>query len=64
MVIGVGDTVLYCNYAQFDVTTREILVSGNVRIYRGEKVFAGDRPAVGDEEFLPFAQGGLGQGGL
>jgi hypothetical protein len=29
-----------------------------------EKVFAGDRPAVGDEEFLPFAQGGLGQGGL
>jgi lipopolysaccharide assembly outer membrane protein LptD (OstA) len=43
VVIGVGDTVLYCNYAQFDVTTREILVSGNVRIYRGEKVFAGDR---------------------
>ena len=43
VVISVGDTVLYCNYAQYDVTTREVLVSGDVRIYRGDKIFSGDR---------------------
>jgi LPS-assembly protein len=43
VVISVGDTVLYCNHAQYDVTTREVLVSGDVRIYRGDKIFSGDR---------------------
>lgn len=43
VVISVGDTVLYCNYAQYDVTTRDVLVSGDVRIYRGDKIFSGDR---------------------
>lgn len=43
VVIGVGETVLYCNYAQYDITTRDVLVSGDVRIFKGEKVFSGDR---------------------
>ena len=43
VVIGVGDTTIYCDYAQCDVVTRDVLVSGNVRIFRGEKVFSGDR---------------------
>jgi LPS-assembly protein len=43
VVISVGDTVLYCNFAQYDVTTRDVLVSGDVRVYRGDKIFSGDR---------------------
>jgi hypothetical protein len=43
VVISVGDTVLYCNFAQYDVTTRDILISGDVRVYRGDKIFSGDR---------------------
>lgn len=43
VVISVGDTVLYCNHAQYDVTTHDVLLSGDVRIYRGDKIFSGDR---------------------
>jgi LPS-assembly protein len=43
VVISFGDTVLYCNHAQYDITTREVLLSGDVRIYRGDKIFTGDR---------------------
>ena len=43
VVIGVGDTTIYCDYAQCDVVTRDVLVSGDVRIFRGEKIFSGDR---------------------
>lgn len=43
VVIGVGDTTIYCDYAQCDIVTRDVLVSGDVRIYRGEKIFVGDR---------------------
>ena len=43
VVISFGDTVLYCNFAQYDVTTRDVLVSGDVRVYRGDKIFSGDR---------------------
>ncbi len=43
VVISVGDTTIYCDYAQCDLVTRDVLVSGDVRIYRGEKIFLGDR---------------------
>jgi LPS-assembly protein len=43
VVIGVGDTTIYCDYAQCDIVTRDVMVSGGVRIFRGEKVFSGDR---------------------
>ncbi len=43
VVISVGDTTIYCDYAQCDIVTRDVLVSGDVRIFRGEKMFTGDR---------------------
>jgi LPS-assembly protein len=43
VVISVGDTVLYCDFAQYDVTTRDVLLSGDVRVFRGDKIFSGDR---------------------
>ena len=43
VVIAVGDTVIYCDYAQCDTITRDVMVSGDVRIYRGDKIFSGDR---------------------
>ena len=43
VVISVGDTTIYCDYAQYDQETRDVMVSGDVRIFRGGKIFAGDR---------------------
>lgn len=43
VVIGVGETTIYCDYAQCDMSTRDVLLVGDVRIYRGEKIFSGDR---------------------
>ncbi len=43
VVISVGDTTIYCDYAQYDQETRDVMVSGDVRILRGGKFFAGDR---------------------
>ena len=43
VVIGVGETTIYCDYAQCDMVTRDVLVVGDVRIFRGEKIFSGDR---------------------
>jgi LPS-assembly protein len=43
VVIAVGETTLYCDYAQFDVETKNVLVSGNVRIFRDGVSLFGDR---------------------
>lgn len=43
VVIAVGENTIYCDYAQYDQDTRNVLVSGNVRIYRNGSVFTGDR---------------------
>ncbi|MHA3773176.1 LPS-assembly protein LptD [Verrucomicrobiota bacterium sgz303538] len=43
VVIRYGDTTIYCDYAQYNPDTRDVLVSGNVRIYRGGRLFAGER---------------------
>lgn len=43
VVISVGDTTIYCDYAQYNQETRDVMVSGDVRIFRGGKIFAGDR---------------------
>ena len=43
VVIGVGETTIYCDYAQCNMATRDVLVVGDVRIFRGEKIFSGDR---------------------
>jgi len=43
VVVAVGETTLYCDFAQYDHDTRNVLVSGNVRIFRNGSVFQGDR---------------------
>ncbi len=43
VVIAVAENTIYCDYAQYDNDTRNVLVSGNVRIYRNGTVFTGDR---------------------
>ncbi len=45
VVLGNGETTIHCNHAQYDLSSSEILVSGDVRIYnfRGDRVFAGDQ---------------------
>src|SRR5947207_1875825 len=34
VVIRYADTIIYCDYAQYNPDTRDVLVSGNVRIFR------------------------------
>jgi lipopolysaccharide export system protein LptA len=43
VILSFGDTTIYCDYAQYDQQTRDVMVSGDVRIFRGGKIFAGDR---------------------
>lgn len=43
VVIHYADTVIYCDYAQYIPDTHDVLVSGNVRIYREGKLFTGER---------------------
>lgn len=43
VVIQVGETTIYCDYAQYDHESRNVMLSGDVRIYRDGKVFSGDR---------------------
>jgi hypothetical protein len=43
VVISFGDTTIYCDYAQYDHESRNVMLSGDVRIYRGGKIFSGDR---------------------
>lgn len=43
VVIAVGENTIYCDYAQYDTESKNVLVSGNVRIFRNGAVFTGDR---------------------
>ncbi|HEX8313267.1 MAG TPA: LPS assembly protein LptD [Chthoniobacteraceae bacterium] len=43
VVIRYGDTTIYCDYAQYNPETRDVLVRGNVRLYRGGQLFTGER---------------------
>ncbi len=43
VVIQYGDVTIYSDYAQYNPDTRDVLVTGNVRIYRQDRVFAGER---------------------
>lgn len=43
VVIRYGETTIYSDYAQYNPDTRDVLVSGNVRIYRDGQVFTGER---------------------
>jgi LPS-assembly protein len=38
VIIQYADTTIYCDYAQYNPDTRDVLVRGNVRIYRAPKI--------------------------
>lgn len=65
VIIRYDTVVIYCDYAQYDQDTRDVLVSGNVRIYRDGQLFTGERALYNLEtkrlsaadfrgEFIPF----------
>ncbi|MDB6175261.1 MAG: lptD [Chthoniobacteraceae bacterium] len=65
VVIRYGEIVIYSDHAQYNPETRDILVSGNVRIYREGRLFTGERAIYNLEtkqlsasdfrgEFFPF----------
>jgi LPS-assembly protein len=41
--IRYGETAIYCDYAQYNPDTRDVYLSGNVRIYRDGRLFVGER---------------------
>jgi len=43
VVIRYGTTTIYCDYAQYSPDTRDVLVKGNVRIYREDHLIVGER---------------------
>ncbi len=43
VVIRYGDTTIYCDFAQYNPDTRDVLVQGNVRIFRGGQQMTGER---------------------
>jgi LPS-assembly protein len=43
VVIRYGEITIYTDYAQYNPDTRDVLVSGNVRIYREGNLFTGER---------------------
>lgn len=43
VTISYGDTSIFCEYAQYNPDTKDVLLRGDIRIYRGEYVFGGDR---------------------
>ncbi len=65
VVIRYGTVLIYADYAQYNPDTRDVLVNGNVRIYRDGQLFTGDRALYNLEtkrldasdfrgEFTPF----------
>jgi lipopolysaccharide assembly outer membrane protein LptD (OstA) len=69
VVIQYGTTTIYCDYAQYNPETRDVLVRGNVRIYREGRLFTGERALYNLEtkilhaadfsgDFAPFRFGG------
>src|SRR5215210_1942864 len=43
VIVQYSDVTLYCDYAEYNPDTRDVLVRGNVRIYRQGRLFTGDR---------------------
>src|SRR5688572_32289444 len=43
VVIQYGTILIYCDFAQYNPDTRDVLVQGNVRLYRDGQLFTGDR---------------------
>jgi LPS-assembly protein len=43
VVIHYGSILIYCDYAQYNPDTRDVLVQGNVRLYRDGNLFTGER---------------------
>src|SRR5690349_5540174 len=43
VVIRYGEVLIYCDFAQYNPDTRDVLVTGNVRIYREGQLFTGER---------------------
>ncbi len=43
VVIRYGETTIYCDYGEYNPETRDVLLKGNVRIYREGHVFTGER---------------------
>lgn len=43
VVVHYSDATLYCDYAEYNPETRDVLVRGNVRIYRAGRLFVGER---------------------
>lgn len=69
VIIRYAGTTIYCNYAQYNADTRDVLVQGNVRIFREGQNFTGERALYNLETkvlqaadfrgaFTPFAFGG------
>ena len=65
MEIRYANSSLYCDYAQYNPDTRDVLVKGNIRIYRDGHLFVGERAVFNLEtktlhaadfhgEFYPF----------
>ena len=75
VVLGYGDIRIYCDHAQYDDSTRDVLVEGNVRIFRGGRLFIGESAIYNLEskvlnastirgDFSPFAFQGQSLGTL
>ncbi|MES2570441.1 MAG: LPS assembly protein LptD [Verrucomicrobiota bacterium] len=65
VAIRYGDILIYCDHAEYNPDTRDILVQGNVRIFREGRLFTGERAIYNLEtkqlnasnfrgEFIPF----------
>ncbi len=75
VILGYGDVRIYCDHAQYDNGTRDVLVEGNVRIFRGGRLFVGESAIYNLEskvlnastirgDFSPFAFQGQSLGTL
>lgn len=43
VIIRYAETSIYCDYAQYNPDTRDVLLTGNVRIYRDGRLFTAER---------------------
>jgi LPS-assembly protein len=43
VVISYDDLVIYCDHAEFSQESRDVLIQGNVRMYRGGQLLTGER---------------------
>ncbi len=69
VIIRYSDLTIYCDYATYNPETRDVLLTGSVRLYRAGQLFTGDRALYNLEtkvlnasdflgEFTPFRFGG------